>query len=55
MDLNKLNDALNVHIRPQTYPLAVRLCKSESELPAKVKKPLKDFGYQIALCQALGR
>lgn len=54
MDLKKLNDALNTHIRPQTYPLAVRLCTSESELPSRAKRPMRDFGYQIALCQAFG-
>jgi uncharacterized protein (DUF169 family) len=54
MDLKKLNDALNTHIRPQTYPLAVKLCKTETELPAKARRPLRDFGYTVALCQSMG-
>jgi len=54
MDLKNVNETLNRLIRPQTYPLAIKICKSESELPPKVKRPMRDMGYQVALCQALG-
>jgi uncharacterized protein (DUF169 family) len=52
MDLKKINDTLNQYIRPQTYPVALKLCKSEDELPEKVRMPVRDMGYPIALCQA---
>jgi uncharacterized protein (DUF169 family) len=54
MDLQKINEMLNRLIRPQTYPLSIKICKSESELPPKAKRPVRDLGYKVALCQALG-
>jgi len=29
MDLNEIDRLLNLYIRPQTFPLAVRLCQDE--------------------------
>jgi len=52
MDLKKINDALNQYIRPQTFPVALKLCQSDDELPERVRMPMRDLGYQIALCQA---
>ena len=54
MDLKQVNETLNQYIRPQTYPLALKLCKSESEIPEKVRMPVRDLGYQITLCQGYG-
>ncbi len=52
MDLKKVNETLNTYIRPQTFPIAVRLFAAGEALPAKVKIPVRDLGYPIALCQA---
>jgi len=54
MDVKQTTDTLNFYIRPQTFPLALKLCSSESELPDKVRVPMRDLGYQIALCQGIG-
>ena len=54
MDLKQVNETLNLYIRPQTFPLALKLCTSESELPEKVRMPVRDLGYQVTLCQAIG-
>lgn len=54
MDLKQANDILNSYIRPQTFPLALKLCTSEKELPEKARRPEQDLGYQVALCQAYG-
>ena len=54
MDLNQANNILNTYIRPQSFPLALKLCKAEAELPAKVRVPSRDLGYQVTLCQAIG-
>ena len=54
MDLKQVTDTLNLYIRPQTFPLALKLCQSESELPERVRRPVRDLGYQITLCQAIG-
>ena len=54
MDLKQVNETLGMYIRPQTFPLALKLCQSENELPEKVRMPVRDLGYQITLCQAIG-
>lgn len=54
MDLKQVTDTLNFYIRPQTFPLALKLCRSQSELPERVRMPMRDLGYPIALCQAIG-
>ena len=54
MDVKQVTDTLNFYIRPQTFPLALKLCQSESELPERARRPLRDLGYQIALCQGEG-
>jgi len=53
MNMKQANEMLNLYIRPQTFPLALKLCRSKEELPDKVKIPLRDMGHQIALCQAI--
>jgi len=54
MELKQLDERLAAYIRPQTFPLALKLCTSESELPEKVRIPVRDLGYQVTLCQAIG-
>jgi len=54
MDLKQANEILNAYIKPQTFPLALKLCQSESELPERVRIPMRDLGYQITLCQGYG-
>ena len=51
--LAAINEALSTYIRPQTNPLAIRLLNREDEIPPEAKRPLKDFGNPIGLCQAL--
>ncbi len=53
MDLIEVNETLNTYIRPQSFPLALRLYQSESELPERVRIPTRDLGYRIALCQGM--
>jgi len=54
MNLKQANETLNTYIKPQTFPLALKLCQSESELPEKTRMPMRDMGYQITLCQGYG-
>ncbi len=53
MDLKHVSDILNTYIRPQTFSVAIKLYTAHEALPAKVRTPVKDLGYQIALCQAV--
>ncbi|MDY6893203.1 MAG: DUF169 domain-containing protein [Chloroflexota bacterium] len=54
MDVKQIGETLSTYIRPQSFPVALKLCQSESEIPEKVRMPMRDLGYQIALCQAIG-
>lgn len=54
MNTTQVVETLNTYIRPETFPLALKLCQSEGELPQKVRMPMRDLGYQVALCQAIG-
>jgi uncharacterized protein (DUF169 family) len=46
-------EALSTYIRPQTNPMAIKMLNNENEIPPEAKRPLKDFGNPIGLCQAL--
>jgi len=54
MDFKQINETLNLYVRPQTFPLALKLCQSESELPERVRIPVRDMGHQVTLCQGYG-
>ena len=54
MDLKEIEGALSFYIRPDTFPLAVRLCEDEAEAPERARGPAKDLGFQIPVCQAFG-
>ena len=47
MDLNDIDKALTDNLRPQTNPVAIRMCQAENELPAKTKFPIMDIGYKF--------
>jgi uncharacterized protein (DUF169 family) len=44
----KIGKELEEILRPQTYPLAVKLVKDESEFPEKTRR----FDTKVAVCQA---
>ena len=48
VDLKKIAEALNRLLRPQTYPVAIRMCEPGEELPEKAKFPRKDLGISLA-------
>jgi uncharacterized protein (DUF169 family) len=43
---------LERYLRLQTYPLAIKLLRAESDIPAEAKRPKRDDGCQYNLCQA---
>ena len=52
MDPKEINEAVTTYLRPQTFPLAVRMCQAD-ELPERVRLPMRDLGFKVALCQAI--
>jgi len=51
MDLKKISEVLNLYVRPQTFPVAYKFVRSKEDLPEKVRRPMGDLGYPVALCQ----
>ena len=42
---------LERRLRLKTFPVAVKLLEQEADIPDGVKRPLKDFGHHLSLCQ----
>lgn len=53
VDLKKLDAELTRFIRPDTSPVAIRMCESEKELPERTRIPQRDLGITISLCHAI--
>ena len=51
MELKLVNEMINRYVRPTSFPIALKLCQSEDELPNKARMPMRDLGYPITLCQ----
>jgi len=47
-----LEASIQKHVRPDSFPLAVRLCSKSDNLPDRVKRPYADMGVKIAICQS---
>ncbi len=53
MELQKIHEALNTYIRPGTFPVAVKMTKSMTEVPEKARMPKRDLGITMAVCQGI--
>jgi uncharacterized protein (DUF169 family) len=52
--LKKLDDAIGRYIRPDTFPLALRMLKPGEPIPPDLKIPSRDLGEQWIVCQSIG-
>jgi len=52
--VQELDQGLNTYIRPLTFPLALKMLKSEDEIPEKTRRPFEQMGKKIAICQGIG-
>jgi uncharacterized protein (DUF169 family) len=53
INVSEINETLSTYVKPQTNPIAIKMLKSENEILKDAKKPLKEFGAQFTLCQAI--
>ena len=51
--LKKLDEAIARFVRPDSFPLAIRMLKPGEELPPEVKVPSSSFGEQWIVCQSI--
>ena len=49
--LHEYGEELERRLRLQSFPLAIKLLKSEENIPEGAKRPLRDLGYHLLLCQ----
>lgn len=49
--LERFADALQQHIRPGSFPVAIKMLKEGEPIPDRVKRPAEDLGFQAAVCQ----
>jgi uncharacterized protein (DUF169 family) len=54
MDAATLNAHLEKYLRVATFPVGIRSLAPGEAPPAKAKRPEKDLGVKVAICQALG-
>lgn len=52
--LKEVESALNEYIRPLTFPLAIKMLKSEAEIPEKTRRPFQQMKKKVAICQGIG-
>jgi uncharacterized protein (DUF169 family) len=53
MDPATLNGHLEKHLRVTTFPVGIRALSPGEAAPAKAKRPAKDLGVKVAICQAI--
>lgn len=52
-ELIKFDERLNRHLRLSTFPVAVKFLRSWDEIPARAKRPGRDFHNRYTTCQAI--
>jgi uncharacterized protein (DUF169 family) len=51
--LQLLNKEIEKHVRPDTFPLGIRVLRPGEGIPAKAKRPARDLHVQLSICQAI--
>lgn len=54
MDAATLNGHLEKHLRVATFPVALKTLAPGEAAPPKAKRPLKQLGVKVAICQGIG-
>jgi uncharacterized protein (DUF169 family) len=53
LEPKELAERIERYLRPDTYPLAVRTLVPAEEVPPKAKRPLRDLGIRVSICQGI--
>jgi uncharacterized protein (DUF169 family) len=53
VELEEIDEVLRRYVRPSTFPLAVRMLRSVTEIPQKARMPKRDLGTVMSLCQGV--
>lgn len=47
-----LGKELNIYVKPETMPVAIKFLQNKDEIPVGTRTPLKDLKVRMAHCQA---
>lgn len=53
-EIKEVEQALNMYIRPLTFPVAIKMLTSEDEIPEKTRRPYQQLKKKVAICQGIG-
>lgn len=53
MEWGKLAEQIEKHVRPDTFPVAIRVVKPPEALPAKMRRPKADMAIRVSICQGI--
>ncbi len=53
MTAAELGAAIEQYVRPDTFPLALRVLKDGEEPPERTRRPKADLGIQVSICQGV--
>lgn len=53
MDWQQLAREIDAQVRPDTFPLALRVVKAPEALPPKLRRPLADLSVRVSICQGI--
>ncbi len=53
VDVKTADQALQQYIRPQTFPVAIRMLRPDEPIPEKAKRPARDFKKLSMNCQVI--
>jgi uncharacterized protein (DUF169 family) len=54
-ELNRYGEEIERLMLLRTFPLAVKMLERESDIPEGAIRPIKDYGYHLAQCQAFSQ
>lgn len=54
MNAEELQRAIQTYVRPDSFPVGIKIVRDGTSLPSKAKRPMQDLGIRITICQAVG-
>jgi uncharacterized protein (DUF169 family) len=51
--LQLLHRDIEKYVRPDTFPLGIRVARDSGEIPPRAKRPVRDLNVQISICQGI--
>ena len=49
----ELDEAVQKYLRTATFPVAVKILENAEQFPERTRRPLRDMGHRLNLCQGV--